>query len=135
MQCKLAARGSPHPSRPCSLELAQNNSDRPGPRNSVVLRFADVARPLRGIFPGSAKRRDENALMQNWAAAGALRKIPPPRLARQTFAPTQSRDRRAIPPVAAQARSPAGTRRLRREIFGKIEFTRQSVMRLGIGWG
>jgi len=80
------------------------------------LQFADLARPLRGISPGSAKRRDENALMQNWAAAGALRKIPPPRFAHQTFVPTQSQDRRAIPPVAARARLPAGTRQWRRRI-------------------
>src|SRR6266480_454402 len=111
MQYKLAARGPPHPSRSCCLELARNNSDRPGPRNSVALQLAGVARPLREIFPGKAKRRDENVLAHNWAAAGALRRIPRLRLASQTFAPTQPRDRRAIPPFAAQARAPAETRR------------------------
>src|SRR2546430_5986401 len=56
----ISARGSPHPSRSCCLELARNNSDRPGPRNSVALQLAGVARPVREIFPGKAKRRDRS---------------------------------------------------------------------------
>src|SRR5882762_3015209 len=97
MQHKLAARGSPHPSRPCSLELARNNSDRLGPRNSVALQLAGVARPLREIFPGNAKRRDENVPMHNWVGAGALRKIPRRRLESSILVPARPRDRRAIP--------------------------------------
>ena len=76
MQHNLVARGSPHPYRLCPGGPVQNNSDRPGPQNSVVPLFEGVAQPLRRIFPGNAKRRDENGLAHNWAAAGALRKIP-----------------------------------------------------------
>src|SRR5216684_342043 len=107
---KSAARESRRLFRFCFSELAQNNSARRGRRNSVPPRFSGVARLLQGIFPGSAKRRDENVPAQNWAAAAALRKIPRLRLARQIFAPAPPRDRHAIPPFAAQAQSRAETR-------------------------
>src|SRR5260370_42083359 len=120
MPRKLVIRGWPRPCRFCFLELAQDNSERLDPRYSIGLQFEDAARPLRGIFAGNAKRRDENALARNQVAAGPLRKITRPRLAGQTFAPTLPRDRRAIPPFPAQSESPSETRRLGRRAPRKI---------------
>src|SRR5258707_334214 len=118
---KFVGRGSPQPSRPCSSELAQDNSERRGPQDSVALQTEGVARPLRETLPGNAKRPNENALIQSWVAAGALRKTPRLRLARRIFVRTPSRDRRVIPLFAAQARWPAETRRWRHRSLRRSE--------------
>src|SRR5260370_24657135 len=104
MQRRLVAGGSPHAALPWPSELAQDNSERLGPRDSVVLQFAGVAPLLRWIFPGNAKHPDENALARNQAAAASPLKTPLPRLERQTFVTSLIRDRRAHPPFAPHGR-------------------------------